>query len=125
MDIKEMRIGNYYNWSAEGKDYLYQVDRKDFGNDNHINFDNIPITEQWLLDFGFIKDEDLGDMIYYQLPNKKSGYGVCFDHDEIVFYHYNILGVTNPIYDSKYFQYVHQLQNIFFDLTGEELTKTI
>lgn len=122
---KELMIGNLIEYAGVICE-VEEIHKKTITT-NGVNapissFLSIPLTEEWLLKFGFIKDEDLGDMIYYQMPEKKRGYGVCFDHDEIVLYHYNILGITNLIYDSEHFQNVHQLQNIYFALTGEELT---
>ena len=87
----------------------------------NFHFKPIPLSEEILLKCGFELNEDLGDMKYYQIPNEKRGFGVCFDHDEIVFYLFNIKGITNLIYDESFFQYLHQLQNLYFTLTGKEL----
>ena len=53
MEVRELRVGNYYIWKSEGKDYLYQVEKRDFGSDNYKNFYSVSLTEEWLLDFGF------------------------------------------------------------------------
>lgn len=65
----------------------------------------IPLTEEWLLKFGFI-DFEKESFSYYienngEIVLKKSGLDILYDY---------------PI------QYVHQLQNLYFDLTGEELS---
>jgi len=80
----------------------------------------ISLTEDILLKCeGFTKTEDLGDMVYFD--NGK--YGVCFDHDEIVFYKCGFKDeIHNLIYDAEHFQFLHQLQNLIKSLTGEELT---
>lgn len=47
MEAKDLRIGNYYHWHAEGKNYIYQVKPEDFIRGNIPNFEPIPITEGW------------------------------------------------------------------------------
>jgi hypothetical protein len=81
----------------------------------------IPLTEDWLIKLGFKKVEDLGDMIYYQVNEGRRGYGVQYNHEEWVFYLYAGNETTTLIYDDVIFQNVHQLQNLYFALTGEEL----
>ena len=81
----------------------------------------ILITEDSVKDLlGFELVEDLGDMKYYQLPNIDKGYGVLFDHDNIVFYEYKTNDGYSPIlYDEPHFQFIHHLQNLLADLTGK------
>lgn len=71
----------------------------------------IPLTKQWLLKFGFEVD---GDNSYWL--RKK-------DRFTDLGYSYNI---KNNIFEFNEcelidFKYVHQLQNLYFALTGEEL----
>ena len=66
MNAQELRIGNYYKWYADGKYYTYQIEAKDFSNDNYKNFKSNPLTEEWLLNFGFV---DQGQCIRLQLMN--------------------------------------------------------
>lgn len=133
LTAQELRIGN-----------LVQIVKywKDFYDENYfipkeINLDDlrainnfkdiakpIPLTDEWLLKFGFEINDDLGDEIYYQIPEEKNGYGICFDHNDITFYKYYGNGAENVhtlIYDEKHLQSVHQLQNIYFSLTNTEL----
>ena len=133
LTAQELRIGN-----------LVQIVKywKDFYDENYfipkeINLDDlrainnfkdiakpIPLTDEWLLKFGFEINDDLGDEIYYQIPEEKNGYGICFDHNDITFYKYYGNGAENVhtlIYDEKHLQSVHQLQNLYFSLTNTEL----
>ena len=133
LTANELRIGN-----------LVQIVKywKDFYDENYfipkeINLDDlrainnfkdiakpIPLTDEWLLKFGFEINDDLGDEIYYQMPEIKNGYGICFDHNDITFYKYYGNGAENVhtlIYDEKHLQSVHQLQNLYFSLTNNEL----
>jgi hypothetical protein len=74
----------------------------------------IPLTEEWLLKFGFEKDK-INSSIY---PNYNfNGFGL-----------FNSIGVPwewDLVRGSNYIrnkiQYVHQLQNLYFALTGQEL----
>jgi hypothetical protein len=79
----------------------------------------IPLTEKWLTDFGFIsKDYDL-ELGYIKWNKKESNYGCEFINSNFWIVpngdddHYRI-----PIN----LEYVHQLQNLHFALTGTELT---
>jgi hypothetical protein len=67
----------------------------------------IPLTEEWLLSFGFEKMHK-----YYQLGK------VTINIFNDSAYKLNVSGFT----PYKAIKYVHQLQNLYFDLTGEELT---
>lgn len=69
------------------------------------HFEPIPLTEQWLLRFGFAEN--------------KHTIG-CFGNNVIGIYFRN--GEGN--YNIAKFKYVHQLQNLYFALTGEELPVT-
>ena len=68
------------------------------------DFQPIPLTEEWLLKFGFERKIGWDDLIYYAKNNVDlyeflSGYEYCDFH----------------------IKHVHQLQNLYFALTGEEL----
>jgi hypothetical protein len=88
------------------------------------DYQPIPLTEEWLLKFGFVQSSNnLGNTFHIL---KKDGVIVMF----------TIEHWTNTDINSKYhnhwhceyllnghkLQYLHQLQNIYFALTGEELT---
>lgn len=82
----------------------------------------IPLTEEWLLKFGFEKTdrdrEGLGEFTFIY----KKEYGILFYENKYSLYTYQTCGC----YDSQSLttpdiKYVHQLQNLFFALTGEEL----
>lgn len=115
MKANELRIGNYYKWYAEGNEYIYQVDAKDFTSDNIKNFDPIPLTEEWLLKFGF-KSNPYNDTYYLE--------NIYFEGCKLVFECNKTRGFTE-LWSDKFplVEYVHQLQNLYFALTGEELTQ--
>lgn len=78
-------------------------------------FKPIPLTEKWLLEFGFIRHHDdyANSVIYIKnvLDNTEFEWGV---------YPFE-LGSGFVINNSQKLKYVHQLQNLYFALTNEEL----
>lgn len=72
----------------------------------------IPLTKEWLEDFGFNTDSDCW---YYYLDWSKQHETFKIAKDE--FNNYFLVGQY-----SKAFKYVHSLQNLYFALTNEELT---
>jgi hypothetical protein len=76
----------------------------------HIN--PIPLTEEWLLKMGFYKDEDLSFRWYFDYKD----YSVLtYDLDD------NCVKIGDS-WDFAKATYVHQLQNLTYALTNEELT---
>ena len=122
MKANELRIGNWVRWnyeeSSEGNvypvEYGYELD--DIKNNPNI-VKPIPLTEEWLVNHGEGIDFE-GDYMfvwrgivwYYRM----SDFSVRRDYKQ-----------KNKI-NWVEIKYVHQLQNLYFALTGEELTiKTI
>tara|TARA_R110000796_G_C14252290_1_gene398774 strand:+ start:140 stop:511 length:372 start_codon:yes stop_codon:yes gene_type:complete len=123
MNEKELRIGNWINVSGD-LDELRVAPSDEQCNYHHIKdmatcnkeftYLPIPLTEEWLLKFGFIAHTnrvwfrdgeflgiDLGIEIYFvQQHTTCEGY---------------LAFIRTPI------KYVHQLQNLYFALTGKEL----
>ena len=114
MDVKELRIGNYL---SIGKTQQIQLKESLFAllltKDASIEiFLPIPLTEEWLVKFGFRCRFDIGYNGWYS-PN--------------------ILGESIRIFELEngWFKYssahtviknLHQLQNLYYALTNEELT---
>jgi len=118
MDRKEIRIGNLVRFikdtSREGGISLIQknedniwftkLDNDDVGYSclGLDQYEGIPLTEEWLIKFGFkplAKDWAFKGVVIH---TRKRGF---------------VLRKSVP--DIKH---VHQLQNLYFSLTGEELT---
>lgn len=113
MKSNELRIGNYVYLKSKSKEYeILSGQEIDTGTDSE-DFEPISLTEEWLLKFGF---------------EKNAGYGT-YDKNKISLYFGEIM-----LSDKKgrtYFnswailehspKYVHELQNLYFALTGEEL----
>ena len=113
MNANELRYGNYvYSHYSNGEKVVHQ----------HFNFsddvdcyDAIPLTEEWLLKFGFVEK-------YMSCHRRWTKDGISIDQitDE------DDEGGKIPqeqifFYKDREISSVHQLQNLFFALTGEEL----
>jgi hypothetical protein len=91
----------------------------------------VKLTEEWLLKFGFYLDKNQWYNIKYFTDCNESTEEMCItinlasnrcaifdaiEETDMV----NIL--SYPIFTAKRIDYVHQLQNLYFALTGKELT---
>ena len=120
MKAEELRIGNYVNEKHYGLRRVVCIDNRE-GYDNVYRdaygdatggfIRPIPLTEEWLLKFGLLNLNDYsfdGGCLYIDLLNKCIGVA----GEEAV--------TCGMIYYAKC-EYVHQLQNLYFALTGKEL----
>ena len=119
--LQELRIGNYIEYNGE----IIKLDGSLFAcyiqNELDYPFNEIPLTEEILLKFGFNEvegerwcdmHEEFEECNYYYLSMFKIYYNPetdIFEDDSL--YHFNVN-----------LKYVHQLQNIYFTLSSEELT---
>jgi hypothetical protein len=109
MNANELRIGNLIN--CNGKEIILTLELMQLESQGHIvKFKPIPLTEEWLLRFGFEKSR-LGYFTIFCGSNVMSVY--CFEDFS------RVQIVTQTV---STINHVHQLQNIYFALTGEELT---
>lgn len=119
MKANELRIGNCIlkNGSNYIIDTLFFVDVYD-GTVMDFELQPIPLTEEWLLKFGFEKDEEYDEAglvdYRYELNINTASFTSNWNTEESYYVNYNQGGVD--------IFYVHQLQNLYFALTGEELT---
>lgn len=122
MKASELRIGNYVLLDDKG---VYQIDSgHDIEEIDSFPFDNpycqgVPLTEQWLKDFGF-KPRGAGFLINTNRITALRLDSTSFILDENTRF-YVTLHHGKDIVHSKKIKYVHQLQNLYFALTGEEL----
>ena len=115
---QQLRIGNFVFDSRQNTEKVFELSI--FGDLHRVNelypeaFNPIPLTEEILLKFGFYEIYKSEFSIRYGIEN----------FDEIEFkwnktFGWNFYYKTFCIEGIKY---VHQLQNLFFSLCGEELT---
>ena len=114
MQANELRINNL----IAVKGFCVKVSKETF---KHIEdgkvleAEPIPLTEEWLIKFGFEKSIDeywtIDGSSLWWLLSKSKNVGIKLMDNEV-------FGVMN-----RYkIEYVHQLQNLYFALTGKELT---
>ena len=111
MKASELRIGNYVKYlTLNGNSeilangiYLFEL--------GELELDPILLTEEWLLQFGGICETggmyffDNVGILYYRRENEFSLMGYNYKKGQI----YTTI------------KYVHELQNLYFALTGKEL----
>jgi hypothetical protein len=117
IQANELRIGNLISYTIEDdldeRKKWSEVSEIDAVDILHLtkfkdkNYKPIPLTEDWLLKFGFEKSS-----YYYEIK----GIAISLGEDGRTIL--NGCGEVN----AKHCVYVHQLQNLYFALTGQELT---
>ena len=131
MTANELRIGNYVKSNDVNMAPYFTVTASFLKqNENKMSWfiDPIPLSENWLEKFGFEKNKDKRWM------RGKSRYAIFY-------FEYYATGEDNCMWRIEYhdtdygrneykdcnqwgdvIKYVHQLQNLYWSLTGEELT---
>ena len=130
MEVKELKINNIVSIVGQpsGERFNYSIpsgqsiDMIFVERNNHYP-KPIPLTEEWLVKFGFVKDEydwcsicfftdykELAEKMTISI-NLKSYRCAMFENED-----------ESACYTSKIMKHVHQLQNLYFALTNEELT---
>jgi hypothetical protein len=137
MNAQELRIGNLFNpIDRAGRIHIpvnfpYKVftiepfkvtacpmDQNFASSEMMIEYDivdisSISITKDWLLKFGaIIPHEDTPDIFQIGL------FEFVLDHEGLCLYDRESL---NKLFGAANLKYIHQLQNLFFALTGKEL----
>lgn len=107
MKASELRIGNYVLHRGKIKATNIEI-IDDARVVSEILVEEIPLTEEWLVKLGF-KENAFGFGLD-RFPTYIKGDGDFFEPAHSDDYHFPDL------------EYVHQLQNLYFALTGEELT---
>jgi hypothetical protein len=118
METTELTIGNIIYDDAGIPVEVFSLTRDEINNDSYFyEYHPVPLTDEILRDWcGFKSDHPA----YYYI----------FIEDDKFHVYYNNSGLH--IYSVKYryaylteIKYLHQLQNLYFALTGEELTINI
>lgn len=126
MKASELRIGNWVKntWSSDQAMQVYPMMisqiatlEKEQNGENASNIQALPITQEWLEKFGFIEDpEDHWSMILTLGKCTNQYLSTSFTRNNVTLYDRQKLSTGIHV------AYVHQLQNLYFALTGEELT---
>ena len=117
----ELRLGNLVMDGHE----IEQVNARmiDMLVKNEAEFNPIPLTEEWLIKFGFSKMDDTTPSNYRVHKSKMFFYirygTFTTDMGKTDLIGYNGLFVGNKFV--RVIRYIHDLQNLYFSLTCEEL----
>jgi hypothetical protein len=125
MKANEIRLGNLVTY--DGRVFEIDTIAKEFPTLNTIEFgigvvdwmniNSIPLTEEWLIKFGF-GDARITNRLYTR--KKTDGfYGFYINKETMSYCTFDYEGTIDDIIK---IEYVHQLQNLYFAVTGEELT---
>jgi hypothetical protein len=113
MKANELRIGNYYYG-----DVLFPSEYNVITANDLVELDSdplddyyqpLPLTEEWLLKFGFYKSDNYGND-EYRLDGYSYFRGSFYISD------------CDECGESVEINFVHELQNLYFALTKKELT---
>ena len=140
MEAKELRIGNYVHhkantWSSRvdthpnNKSFDFIWDESDwYGLCQGLMFleyiEPIPITEEWLLRFGFEENDGMYNNFVIpcdEVGSKHSARYVKSPFEDENGWFYNNDQSDASCYEIRKIEHVHQLQNLYFALTGNEL----
>ena len=122
MKATDLRVGNYYKWTDKNHNFkdcdVYQIESISsisLIEEYFKYFEPILLTEEWLLKFGFVELQYEDQTFGFKLND------FWFINETQIRNKYNSMLLDVEI------KYVHQLQNLYFALTKNELTlnKTI
>ena len=108
---QDLRIGNLVKYNGEfyairSFDELH-VSFKPFDYIGYDEIEAIEITEEWLLKLGYEKDGD-----FFRIKNTRLAEAFIFKE---------ALSICVHSFWLKHIKSIHQLQNLYFALTGKEL----
>jgi hypothetical protein len=124
MKSTQFRIGNLVSWKDSGKEF--EITLQSLYEGANLDWKPLPITEEWLLRFGFKEVEISNGDFFLTIQKDKGG---CIGKYQI----WVDLGIENEtneitislVCDSLWLttknKYIHQLQNLYFALTQKEL----
>lgn len=125
MKPTELRIGNYVKQYDKIVKLVGIIDDGVYFDEDingmqgelwgYKDFNPIPLTEDWLKRFRFEKVKYIDCYNWTFLFTEFDTFGVWQNKDKNKFYY-------NVHYRQINLKYVHQLQNLYFALTGKELT---
>jgi hypothetical protein len=127
MKVQDLRLGNYVQWiDTKEVQIIYELEHryKDVyrinDRNNHDNLEPIPLSEKWLIDFGFFcwgKKRNWFDKEYNDRLN------ISINTKGLIAWGVKSSDNWETQHQIKPIKYVHQLQNLYFALTGKELIK--
>jgi hypothetical protein len=134
IQAKDLRIGNWVNCDAEAGTLPYRVDEiytTTVFCDSEVylssafkykDVSGIPLTEELLLKMGFVRSSSKSPL--WSMGNTMLIWFTEYESDMLDNYFEFRFGITDSYkaHRNVRLDYVHQLQNLTFILTGQELT---
>jgi hypothetical protein len=134
MESKELRIGNLVYYGKENE--IHEVSPYGLFTNEEVRtlpYSPIPLTDEWLVKFGFKRiifcknerDQEFINVGYVFNEYEPNEYDPYLIMDLVYGYQLALFTDDNEDYitfEARPFHFVHQLQNLYFALTGEELT---
>jgi hypothetical protein len=123
LNPRELRIGNIIDLGIVAGIYPSTEDIYNIWLHNGLSFSSDQISgelinEEWLVNFGFRKQELAGCAPSYWIPDNEHTFELDWDKASGL----DLIHDGSTIgFGFKHIKYVHQLQNLYFALTGEEL----
>lgn len=108
-EIAPMGIVHMYQCEVAGTEPIYSP---------------IPLTPEWLTRFGLIPIEGRTGRYSYLNGNRNFGDWCYLSEGELVVIDYTF-ETEQTVVEAKNIQYVHQLQNLYYALTGSELSMEV
>ena len=112
----ELRIGNYFDNYGNIDTITPNELEALFESEDRQWIKPILLTEEWLLKFGFAKIDHIAGYSFFSLKKKRGDNKPSIS----IFKTYTSIGNNSS---TKHCEYIHQLQNLYFALTEEELTE--
>ena len=126
MNAKNFRLGNFiFLFTKQEIFEVVSMTKNTISSDSycreHSEFEGIPLTEEWLLKAGFnyknyhpttIGSTNVFGSGLYISQMISNGFSLVFQTDKKNFYFE---------FSDRYINYVHELQNLYYSLTGSEL----
>ena len=126
IQANELRIGNFLNSERFGICQVITIYKNNFDVSTEgkhkkewflgLECNPIPITEEWLLKFGFEKDEEFDNHFvdFGSLKQEIIRYAIDSNYFTIELFAGQVFEIENT-------KYIHQLQNLYFALIQKEL----
>jgi len=112
---KEVELIGISKWNGNNYTTLHYAEFKGMIPIQLFHLKPIPLTEEWLLKFGFVYTDDV-DNLNRDYKLQEFEIQLHLDVNDFV--------CCNTIPNYVQIKHVHQLQNLYFDFTDEELTRT-
>lgn len=115
MNANELRLNNLFRQNGSNFVETATFETFELLSSGAIVIDGVPINEKWLLEFGFKLNMDNFNWNAAIGVNEIGDFELALRYSERIGW----------FFQSKctIIKYLHQLQNLYFDLTGNELLK--